>query len=190
VCRQAKFSRHRSIRRQPGFTLVELSLVVLILGIMAAAVIPAIMSADSGKLHVTAEEIAGAMRFARSEAMRLRQPHGFRFGVSSKRLRVFSVDVNTAPWAKIFDIYHPVSKKLYDIDLDEQSFAAVDSISAVREFRGTCNQLAIVYFDANGIPRCFNPATILLDRYEINLKTGDFQRVVSVEAITGRVTVQ
>jgi prepilin-type N-terminal cleavage/methylation domain-containing protein len=177
-------------RYRCGYTLVELSLVVLILGIMAAAVVPYLISSDSGKLQVAAQEIADAMRFARSEAMRLRQPHGFRQKTSDRSIRVFRPDTGSVPWIEVYDIYHPVSKKLYDIRLDGRFFAAADSISAVREYRGTCNRVASVYFDANGIPRCLEPQTVLLDRFEVTLKIGDHQRVVSLQPITGRVAIQ
>ncbi len=157
---------------------------------MAAAVVPSLISSDSGKLHVAAEEIADAMRFARSEAMRLRQPIGFRQRTGNRSIRVFTPDTGSVPWIEIYDIYHPVSKKIYDIRLDGRFFAAADSITAVREYRGTCDRKASVYFDANGIPRCLKPQTVLLDRFEVTLKVGDHQRVVSLAPITGRVTIQ
>ena len=190
MCWQPKFRTGNSGRYQCGYTLVELSLVVLILGIMAAAVVPSFMSAESGKLQVAAEEVAEAMRFARSEAMRLRRPIGFQFSYSQKQILVFRPDTSVVPWTAIFDIYHPVSKKIYSIELDEQFFAATVGGSTVREYRGTCNTKPKIYFDANGIARCLDPNNILLDQYVVILGTGDHTRVVSLEAITGQVTIQ
>ncbi len=184
------FRKEQRNRRQYGYTLVELSLVVLILVIMAAAVIPSLMPADSGKLQVAAQEIADAMRFARSEAMRLRQPRGFRVVFPEKKVRVFRPDTGAVPWTPVYDIYHPVSKKLYTIVLDEQLFAAADSVSGTRLYRGACNKRPYAYFDANGIPRCLDPQTVLLERYDVTLKTGSHQLVVSLEPITGQVTIQ
>ena len=157
---------------------------------MAAAVVPSLMPADSGKLHVAAEEVADAMRFARSEAMRLHQPIGFRFSSTNKRIRVFRPNTSAIPWVAVYDIYHPVSKKLYDIKLDEQLLAVADSVSTTTEYRGTCNITPSIYFDANGTARCLDPNNILLDQYGVTLKTGDHTRVVSLEAITGKVTIQ
>ncbi len=157
---------------------------------MASAVVPFFMSADSGKLQVAAQEVADAMRFARSEAMRLRQPHGFTQWTSDRSIRVFRPDTGSVPWTPIYDIYHPLSKNISDIRLDGQLFVAVDSITAVTEYRGTCNTNAMVHFDANGIPRCLDPQTVLLDRYEVTLKIGDHQQVVSLAPITGQVTIQ
>jgi hypothetical protein len=157
---------------------------------MAAAVVPSLMPAESGKLHVAAQEVAGAMRFARSEAMRLRQPIGFKFSNTNKRFFVFRANTSAIPWVAVFDIYHPVSKKKYVIELDEDLLAAADSVSTTREYRGTCNTKPSIYFDANGTVRCLDPNNILLDQYEVTLKTGDHTRVISLEAITGQVTIQ
>jgi hypothetical protein len=130
------------------------------------------------------------MRFARSEAMRLRQPIGFRFSYIEKQIRVYRPDTSSVPWTAVYDIYHPVSKKQYNIKLDEQLFAAAESASTVREYRGTCNTRPSIYFDANGTVRCLDPNNILLDQYVVTLNSGDHTRVVSLEAITGQVTIQ
>jgi len=190
VCRRLTFNKEQCNRRQYGYTLVELSLVVLILAIMAAAVIPAIMPADSGKLQVAAQEIADAMRFARSEAMRLRQPRGFRYNAPQTRIRMFRPDTGTLPWAPIYDIYHPVSKKPYDILLDEHYFGAVETSTQIHEFRGTCNLEKSIYFDANGTPFCTDPHTVPVLRYDISITLGDHTRLVSLEPITGQVTIK
>ena len=190
MCRWLRFRKEHCNRRQYGYTLVELSLVVLILVIMAAAIIPSLMPADIGKLQVAAQEIADAMRFARSETMRLREPHGFQVSYTNKQVRVFRPDTGAVPWTRVYDIYHPVSKKLYDIRFDEQLFAAADSVSTVTEYRGACNTTASAYFDANGIPRCLDPQTVLLERYDVTLKTGTHELVVSLEPITGQVTIK
>jgi Tfp pilus assembly protein FimT len=148
------------------------------------------MPADSGKLQVAAQEIADAMRFARSEAMRLRQPRGFRLVDSDKQIRVFRPDTGSTPWSEIYDVYHPVSKKIYDIRLDDQLFAAADSVSTNSQYRLNCNRKPSVYFDANGIPRCLNPKAVLLERYDVTLKTSSHELVVSLEPITGQVTIK
>ncbi|NNJ95964.1 MAG: prepilin-type N-terminal cleavage/methylation domain-containing protein [Gammaproteobacteria bacterium] len=175
---------------QRGYSLPELLAVVIILGIAAAVAIPDISTTDPDQLNIAAEELAQAMRFARSEALRTGQPHGFRQQSSAKRIRVFRPDTSTAPWTLNYDVYHPVSKKLYDIDLNIHPFARVDSLSHNRVYRGVCNSGGNVYFDSSGIPRCADPETVLLEQFEVTLTLSGHSRTVTLHGITGRVTVQ
>lgn len=173
-----------------GYSLLELLAVVIILGIAASVAIPDISTTDPNKLDLAAEEVAQAMRYARSEALRTGEPRGFRQQSTEKRIRVFRPDTSSSPWTLNYDIYHPVSKKLYDIDLDSHPFARADSLSHNRVYRGTCNQPGSVYFDSSGIPRCTDPETVLLDQFDVTLTLGNHTRVVTLHKLTGRVTVQ
>ena len=175
---------------QAGYSLLELSVIVLILGIMAAVVIPNLSTTDPLKLDLAAQEVADAMRFARSEAMRLGQPRGFRYQSSEKRIRVFRPDTGTAPWTLNYDIYHPTSKKIYDIDLANHPFARVDSMTDSPVYRGTCIDAGNVHFDSSGIPRCSNPETVLLQQFDVTLTLGSHTRVVSLNSISGQVSIQ
>ena len=176
--------------RSHGVTLVELLVVIAILGVAAAVAIPGLRSSDPQALELAAEEVANTMRFARSEAQRTGQPHGFRGDTSNQRIRVFSLDTDTSPWTVNYDIYHPVSKKPYDISLSNHPFASVDTITPNRAYRGNCNNSANVYFDTTGTPWCADPETVLLEQFELTLTLGPHSRVVTLHGITGRVTVQ
>jgi type II secretion system protein H len=178
------------VSRQAGYTLTELIIVVTILAVVAAIAVPATASNESERLELAAQEIAAAMRFARSEALRTGEPHGFRQQSGAKRIRVFRLDQGTSPATLIYDVYHPVDKQLYDFDLNLQSLAAADSLSRTAVFRGTCNQQGNVFFDADGTPWCADPDTVLLDTFEVDLILGYSRRTVILDDITGRVAVQ
>lgn len=175
---------------QRGYSLLELVAVVFILGIAASVAIPHISTVDPDGLDIAAEEIAQAMRYARSEAIRTGEPRGFRQSTSNRRIRVFRPDTTTSPWTLNYDVYHPVSKKLYDIELDAHPFAAVSSISHNTVYRGTCNTTENVYFDEGGVPRCADPETVLLDQFDVTLTLDGHSRTVTLHGVTGRVTVQ
>ena len=176
--------------RSHGVTLVELLVVVSILGVVALVAIPDFSSSEPAQLDLAADEFANAMRFARSEAIRLGSPRGFRQQSTQKRIRVFRPDTVTSPWTPIYDIHHPLSKQLYDVELDNHPFAVADSLSHNRTFRGTCNKPGNIYFDSNGTPRCADPETVFLEQFDVILTLGSHSRVVTLHGITGRVTVQ
>jgi type II secretion system protein H len=176
--------------RSHGVTLVELLVVITLLGVIAAVAIPNFSSSKPQTLDLAADEIANAMRFARSEAIRTGEPRGFRQRSGTKRIRVFRPDTGTSPWALYYDVYHPLSKQLYDIKLDNHPFAAADSVSHNRVYRGNCNKPRNVYFNSHGTPWCADPETVPLEQFDVTLTLGDHTRVVTLHGITGRVTVQ
>ena len=175
---------------QRGFTLLELTLVSAILGIVAVAALPNLSSSDPSRLDLAALEIADAMRFARGEAIRTGVPHGFRQEISQKRIRVMHPDMADTPATLVYDVYHPVSKKLYVIDLNTEPFVMVTDVSRTTMFLGTCNPVDDVYFDANGTPWCVEPRSVLVQQFAVTLAVGSLSRVVTLDGITGRVTIQ
>ena len=152
--------------------------------------VPSFFSSDSSKLDAAAEIQAEAMRFARTEAVRRGKPMGFRQQNGQKRMRVYSLDTSTAPWTTLFDVYHPVTKKLWDIKLDEHPFADADVVTANRVFQGSCNTFSNVYFDDHGIALCADPETVPVVRYEVILTLGAETRTVSLNGFSGKVTIQ
>ncbi len=177
-------------RDEYGFSLVELLIVIAFLGIAASIAIPDVSTTDVSRLELAAAEMANAMRFARSESMSQGSPRGFRQQSITQRIRVFRPDTSVSPWVPIYDVYHPLSKQLYDVDLSQHTFASVDDITHNRVYRGTCNTPGRVYFDVNGTPWCTDPENILLDNFVVTLTAGSHTRTVILHGITGRVTVQ
>ncbi len=172
-----------------GYTLTELLVVVVLIGLAAAVALPSLRPADSAKLDLAANQFANAIRFARAEAMRTGLPHGFRYLSAQKRIRVFTSDTSTNPPGYVFDVRHPIDKHLYDYTLPSEFLTHANPVTRQALYRGTCNTPGIVYFDANGTPRCNDPATVLVDTFSLvfNIEPG---AVVQLDGMTGRVTVQ
>jgi len=180
----------RRAAAQRAYTIVELLAVVVLLGLAATIAMPSPTLGESRKLDLTAIEIANAMRFARSEAMRTGNATGFRQQSEAKRIRVFSIDIEISPATIEYDVYHPVDKKLFDREFTQQPFVFNGEIQNSATFRGTCDKLTRVYFDAVGTPWCADPVDVLLERFDVTLTLGASSRLVTLNGITGRVTIQ
>jgi len=178
------------VQNPSGFTLIELLACLMILGILALVVMPAVQPHDEQKLDVAAQEVAAAVRFARDEAIRTGRRHGVIVDVDSQRLQVFWLDTSALP-TRIFDVRDPLDKKLYDLQ-----FATDPVLSGVKVtdgsfyYRGRVNPTDFVGFDKRGTPKFNDAGTIrLLSKGVIKLASGDAERIIKVASMTGRVTV-
>ncbi len=173
-----------------GVTLAEILVVLAILGMAAVVAIPSLSGTDPHALDLAAQQFAEALRYARSEAIRTAEPRGVRIQAGQRRIRVFRPDAPALPATPVYDIHHPVTRQLHDIDLDTHPFASADSVSRSAIFQGSCDAPSYIYFDAQGIPWCWDPVTVLLQRQDVTLTLGSATRTVTLDGITGRVTVQ
>ncbi len=188
--------RSDGLKHQAGYSLLELTLVVLILGIMAAAVVPSFFSGtDQYKLDLVAEEIAQALRFAQNEARRTGQHHGATISQATQTVTVKKWDVTTDPASTELVPYHPVSKKAFVFDADGFSLAqgvAIANASDVFLYDSIGRRRSLI-FDQHGMPVWIMSAGAdvyrLLDG-TVTLSDGDNQRNVVIAPVTGRVTVQ
>jgi prepilin-type N-terminal cleavage/methylation domain-containing protein len=173
-----------------GFSLLELLLVLMVLGVVAVAAIPNLSSSNHHRLELAAREIAGAIRFARSQALRSGEPHGFQLQTTEARIRVISVDTASTPWTPRYDVEHPGDHNFYDIQLADHPYASIQSMARDASFHGDCNDPDLIYFDDSGTPWCGGSSGSLLEQYDVTLSFGVRSRIVSLHSITGRVTVQ
>ncbi len=194
------YSRESPLRTNPGdrhgYSLLELTLVVLILGIMAAAVVPSFFSAtDSHKLDLVAEEIAQALRFARSEARRTGKHYGATISQATQTITVKKWDITTDPASTELVPYDPVSKQSFVFDADGFALASGVSISNSSDvfLYDTIGRRRSLIFDPEGFPVWIMNSGVdiyrLLDG-SVTLSDGDNQLNVVIAPITGRVTVQ
>ncbi len=173
-----------------GASLVELLIVVSILAIVAATLIPRSTAMhEHRKLEVSAEQVVFALRFARSEAMRMGDYYGVRLSSADNSIRVY--DLNTSgPPIELFAVYHPLDKNAYTRVLDDRPFTAgVEIDQSDFRFVGDPSQRESVAFAPTGDP--VGPANLgLMTQGDVRLKYGDRSIDISVAPATGRVTIQ
>jgi prepilin-type N-terminal cleavage/methylation domain-containing protein len=181
--------------QQAGFSLLEISVVVLILGIMAIVVIPDSAPSSQQKLDRAANQIAQALRFAQNEALRTGQHHGATISQVTQTITVIKWDLTTAPVSTELVPYHPVNKQSFVFDADTMSLAPGVSIinsSDIFNYLTIGRQRSLI-FDARGVPVWVlgsdDSVYRLLDAV-IQLSDGRAQRDISIAPLTGRVTVQ
>ena len=187
--------------RAPGYTLIELVVVLALLAVFAAAALPLSGPAGDKKLDAGVREVANALRFARSEALRTGTVYGVDFSVDTavgyRRIRVFRTDSATPPSPQ-YDVYHPLDKKLYDAQLITGPGTTGVLVSAAAFYYRT-GLLTVISqewaaFDGSGTP-VYYPDTAGYSAYSsapnVSAVTVSFQgrsRQIMLDPVTGRVT--
>ncbi len=164
---------------------------VFILGIVALAAIPSFTSGNPARLDLAAEEVASALRFARSEAVRTGKPHGVIGSTAAQSLRVYWLDESGAFPTPTYTVRHPLDKKLYDLQFASDPLLAGVTLSAVTfTFEGMFGTSNYVGFNPTGLPK-YNDSGIprMLASGEIRVSCAGDERVVRVQPETGRVSI-
>lgn len=109
--------------RRTGFSLIELLIVIVILGIVAKVAIP-MFSSDETKLEIAASEVANALRFARSEAQRTGKIYQFSMTTgATPQLRLYSLNSSFSEDTGN-PTYHPVDKNAYTFLLKDKPYGS------------------------------------------------------------------
>src|ERR1043166_9305403 len=187
--------------RVRGYTLVEMIIVIAVLGLIARAAFPRAGPLGTAKLDAGAQEVANALRFARSEAMRTNSFYGVDFSndASGKaRIRVFHTD-SAIPANPVYDVYHPVDKKLWDLQLASNGPTAnvvVSQATFYYKTGSTVSSTSWAAFDGTGTPEYY-PNAASYAAYSSASQTSAVTvshqgktMQIALDPVTGRVTVQ
>ena len=176
---------------EDGYTLIEMLIVVGLLALIAAVAAPAFTGDDEAVLEHAASEVARAMRFAHSEAIRTDQPYGVIASTSGQSLKVYRLDESVTPPVPVYEVYDPQAKQLYDLRFDTGSLeASIDQVYF--KFSGFLFPQTYIGFAAGtGVPKFNDSGTIrMLENGFIKLSHDGMTRTIAVSPMTARVTVQ
>ena len=182
-------------RKRTGLSLIELTAVIAILGITALALIPNLSSTDTIKLELAADQVAQALRFARSEAIRTGEHHGVTISREIQRVKVIKWDLTTNPVSTESVPYHPLSKQGFEFDVEGLSLAPGILISNSEDIflYTVIGRRHSLIFDPQGVPIWIlgsDGSDYRLLEGIVELSAGEDQRSISVAPLTGRVTIQ
>lgn len=140
------------IGRDKGFSLVELAIVVLVLGITAMTVVPQWQAmAREAKLNGATGEVILALEYARNLAVKHQRPFQLKAYTTAhgdRRANQFLVkdDRYASDWSAHGEaeppvytwgrVYHPLDKRPYVIDFDGSQEALVGVIAPGTEYDG------------------------------------------------------
>ena len=125
-----------------GFTLTELTVIVVILGVLSWLAYPKMAAMDEVKLDAAARRVAADLRYAQSLAMSRRVIHGILFNAAQEKYTVFAPNAAT-----------PI------VDPADRARTLVVDYTTRTEFKGVLVQSAAfgttpgVTFDYFGVPR-------------------------------------
>lgn len=97
--------------KQSGFTLVELVVVIVLLGILAAFAIPRFVDIDSFRVRAAYDEVAGAVRYAQKLAVVSGCEVQVVISANGYALQQHATDCNSGAFTNITD--HPVTNMTF-----------------------------------------------------------------------------
>ena len=155
------------IPSRSGFTLVEILVVVVILGIAGAVVVPHMLDPGSMTVQGAARMIIGDLLMAQNEAIARHQPHKVVFHAADNSYVLTDEAGNVLDW--------PGADRAREMDFDEDGRFAGVRIEAVDIGGGSA-----VAFGELGGPESGGT---------IDIAAGEFKYRIRVAPFTGRVTV-
>ena len=165
-----------------GFTLVELIIVVVILGIAAAMAVPMFSGAADMQVRSAANRIAADIDYAKGLAITHQRAYSVVFDPANESydIRVTSTNaiVENPVTGNVFVVDFSADSRLSRVDIDTADFDS-DSDDAI-----TFDYLGSPYHGKS------TDAGDALTSGQITLEAGSFSLTVDVEPVTGYVTIE
>ncbi len=170
-----------TVKRNQGFTLIELVMTMLLLGTLSIVAIPYILNLSAAKAKAAAHKLVSDLSYARQLARSRNTIHGVSFDATANTYTVFSFDPITSTETPVTN---PLTRQQMIIDFaQEHGLIGVD-IQAP-SFGGTTK----VRFPPMGIPQS-GDGTVLATAGSVQLSYSGESRTVFIQPNTGEVSYQ
>lgn len=170
--------------RQRAFTLIEILVVVVILGIASAVILPSISSRDDLKVAAAARIVMSDLIFAQNRAITTQQLCYIQFDKVAGKYTLLS----SASPAVV--IQHPINHTDY-----VETFGNTGSpgLTGITLTNASFDSQLTLAFDELGSPMAYDPTTqtaTALSSGSITLTCGQNSLVISIEPYTGEISIQ
>ncbi|GIW76221.1 MAG: hypothetical protein KatS3mg104_1284 [Phycisphaerae bacterium] len=169
-------------QRRRAFTLVEILMVVLILGIIGALIIPQIGQRDDIKLGSAARVMIADLSYAQSQSITSRKRCFVFFGSDQYQLKT-----RPAPGQPLQDLPHPVQPGNYVTTFHTGPLSGVSIIEA------DINGLDALSFDEMGSPLAYDAnadtSQVISVPARIRMQSGSQILTILIEPYTGQMSV-
>jgi general secretion pathway protein H len=162
-----------------GFTLIEIIIVVVILGIAAAVVVPTISSAADMQVRSAANRISADLDYAKGLAITHQSFYTIVFDESGE-----SYEILDSTGSAVENPFTGQDSFVIDFSADSH-LSRVDIVTA--DFDSNIDNA--ITFDYLGSPYSGTDTTTPLNSGQIALQADDFSLTVDVEPVTGYITI-
>jgi prepilin-type N-terminal cleavage/methylation domain-containing protein len=162
-----------------GFTLIEILVVVIILGITSALIIPSIGSRDDLKAAAGARSVVSDLVYAQNRAIATQAMHYVKFETVEERYSILTALPSTY-------VTHPITKGNFITQFEEGAYGDITISGADFDTQ------KILAFDELGVPygvTSAGVATALVAEGELTVTCGDVDVTITVEPYTGEIQV-
>lgn len=168
--------------RVKGFTLIEILVVVVILGIAAAIVVPAIGSRSDLKATSAARMIMSDLIYAQNRSISQQKPHYVRFDVGAEKYEIFEQMGATPVYIK-----HPVEASNFIVTLGPDGAKPIrDVLIDTAGF----DSKSVLMFDELGTPMAYDNDTGTyspMTNGSIKLVCGGLTLTIVIEPFSGEL---
>ncbi|MEM1329386.1 MAG: prepilin-type N-terminal cleavage/methylation domain-containing protein [Planctomycetota bacterium] len=170
--------RERMFRR--GYTLVEILIVVVIMGLAGALVAPTISSADALRGQAAVRTLVSDITFAQSDAIAMQQPRAVVFDPDANLYSLVAVFGTTATEVLV-DPYN--NGRRYEVSLDDPDFGG----ARLTTVQFSDSEPEMLVFDEFGAP-IEEPGSITpIPQGVIEIETRLDRFTINVDGMTGQV---